>query len=69
MRKKEPTRAEIAVFVSEARAQRKNRATHVRSQLEKLHPELVGKMIRRNGNSYNAIDYILGDLNSYGSSS
>lgn len=69
MRKVEPTRTEIAGLVDEARAQRKNRAVHVRDRLEKLHPELVGQTIRRNGNSYNAIDYIVGDLGSYGPSS
>lgn len=69
MKIKDLTREEIFTLVEEARAQHKNRATHVRQRLEALHPELMGQTLRRNGRTYNAIDYILGDIDSYGTSS
>ena len=62
-------REEVFELVEEARAQNKHKVNHVKSKLESRYPELIGKTIRRNGKSYNAIDYLLGDIGSYGTSS
>lgn len=53
-------------MVEDARDRRKNKANHVRSLVEAQYPELVGKRIKRGAQTYDAIDYLIDDLDSYG---
>lgn len=59
-------REDIRAMVEDARDKRKNRANHVRSLVESQYPELVGKQVKRGAQMYDAIDYIIDDLESYG---
>lgn len=59
-------RDDIADFIDDSRKKKKNKKNHVRDKVEENFPELVGKTIRRNNRTYNAIDYLLEDLESYG---
>jgi len=45
----------------------RDRRDHVRQELSLAHPELESTTIVRNGKTYNAMDYLLGDVESYGS--
>jgi hypothetical protein len=66
MRKPLITRSEVHALVEEARAQKKNKAAHVRGRLEEQYPDLKGQTVRRNGFTYDAIEYLMGDIESYG---
>lgn len=63
------SRDEIFAMVEEARSQKKNKVDHVTRRLEVQYPDLATTTIRRNGKQYNALEYLLGDIESYGTSS
>ena len=63
------TREEIFAIVEDARSKNKNKKTHVRAELVKRYPDLEGQTIRRNGHTYNVLDYLLDDVESYGTAS
>jgi len=61
----EVTRDEVSAIVKDAKSKSKNREAHFRAEIIKSHPELADLTITRNGNRYNAIDYLVDDLDSY----
>lgn len=58
-------REAVYKLVDEARVKRVNKATYVRQELIKSNSALAGQTIRRNGHEYNALDYLLQDVDSY----
>jgi len=65
------TTEEMNAIVAEGRNQRlKDEALedYVRNELLKAHDHLASEMVVRNGHRYNALDYLVLDLNSYGQS-
>lgn len=61
-----PSREEIFAFVGDAKAKKKNKKTHVKGLVEEAFPELKGAKVRRNGQAYDALEYLLSDLDTYG---
>jgi len=62
----DPDRSEILDYIEDARVKKKAKKAHVRAKIEELHPQLVGKTVRRNGVVYDIIELLLDDLESYG---
>jgi hypothetical protein len=65
------TREEIAELVTEAHGQGKSgksKEDHVKQKLKLKYSGLEGLKVVRNGQVYDALDYLMGDLESYGSS-
>jgi len=61
----EPNREEIAEWLKPKKAKKDPEAT-IRAQIEANYPNLVGKTVRRNGVPYDAIEYLMKDLDSHG---
>lgn len=61
----EPTREIILAYIEEARQRKQNKATFVRARIEEDFPEMVGKQIKRSGKLYDAIDYLIDDVDGY----
>lgn len=59
------TREHVASLVEEARVQKKSKKAHVRARIEEQFPQYVGMTVRRNGRSYDAIDLLISDVDSY----
>lgn len=61
------SREEVVEVLSRAPTSTKRaRRQFLRVELERLHPGLAELKIRRNGEVYNALDYLESDLVSYG---
>ena len=61
------TREQIAAIADAADRAGEDRESYVRAQLLALWPELETATVRRAGHSYNALDYMLTDLETYAS--
>jgi len=63
---KEVTRETIKDLVVDAKNKSKDKKTHIRQELMRTHPGIEALTVRRNGQVYNALDYLMEDVESYG---
>jgi hypothetical protein len=59
-------REHVKAILDDAKANGKEKKSHLRQELVRLHPGLDEQTIVRNGKVYKAIEYLIDDLGSYG---
>lgn len=60
------TRADVDKHVKQAHKDKKNKKDHVRQELIRENPGIENVTIVRNGSVYNALDYLMEDIDTYG---
>ena len=63
---KQITRAHIGDLVKDAKKKNKNKQIHIKAELTRQYPGIEAMTIKRNGSVYNALDYLMEDVESYG---
>lgn len=61
----EPSREIVLAYIEEAKQKKKNKEAFVRSRVEEDFPAMAGKRIKRGGKLYDAIDYLIDDIDGY----
>jgi hypothetical protein len=62
---KDITRDKVSELVKDAKKKNKNRKIHVREELTRQYPGIETITIKRNGSVYNALDYLMEDVEAY----
>jgi len=64
---KDIRREDVEALVEDAKVKNKDKKDHVKTELKRQFAGLENLRVVRNGQVYNALDYLMEDIESYGS--